>query len=121
MRILYVANALDVPSHEWMRRMLYGLGSDVAMVATNSRACALANTPAAVQIIAAPPLVLRAANRLRILRHSPWDRYHCDAMTRLLSQHHFTAILVHFLTTAVSYAESVEPLQFTRLRSLPRL
>ncbi|MBU4272653.1 MAG: glycosyltransferase family 4 protein [Planctomycetes bacterium] len=106
MPILYVAHALDAPSHEWMRRMLHGLGSDVAMVATNSPARTLAGVSFAVRVIAAPPLVHRAANRLGLLKRSPWEHYQSNAMRRLVARRDVTCVLVHFLTIAVTYSEA---------------
>jgi glycosyltransferase involved in cell wall biosynthesis len=89
-----------------MRRMLHGLGSDVAIVATNRRPRTLATNRFSVRVIPDAPLVLRAANLLGLLRRFPWKRYQSDRMKRLVSEECVTSVLVHFLTTAVRYFEA---------------
>ena len=106
MGVLYVADTLDAPSHQWMRRMLIGLGSDVALVATNSRPRSLGAHRFPIRVISPPPLVLRAANRLGLLRRSPWEHYESDVMRRLVARRDVTSVLVHYLTAALPCAEA---------------
>jgi len=104
MAILYVAPDLDAPSQEWMRRMLYGLGSDVAIIATNQPVAESVTKGLPVCILRAPHLALQLARRLTWLRRLLWRHYNLNRMKRLVSRRQVTSVLVHFLTTAVEYS-----------------
>ena len=108
MGVLYVAEHLAAPSHLWMRRMLDGLGADVAMLADT-------HDPGSEYRRRYPLIRLdenrgswrnRIRRRLDNLLRSPTDDSGTKRLRRAAASPRVTRVLVHFLTTAVRHADA---------------
>ncbi len=106
MRVLFLARDLDTPSHEWMRRMAWGLGPDLAIIAADRAAPVSTAKGLPVHVLPVPPLWSQVAGALGWLGYSPWNRLRGAAIESLVTRHAIDCVLVHFLTTAVRYADA---------------
>ncbi len=105
MGVLFFGDNITLPSVLWMRRMLAGLGDDVATFATEVDPAAAAAGGFEVIVVrdSAWKRFWRLLCRLRLIETVPKTGHAIDTLLRAVQSPRVSVVLMHYLTDAVKY------------------
>jgi glycosyltransferase involved in cell wall biosynthesis len=105
MGVLYFGTDISLPSVLWMRRMLAGLGDDVARLVTEVEPGAEYRKRYPVTVLGETrgPILHRALRRLGLVERVPPPASAEHALETALQAPEVTVSLIHYLTAAVRY------------------